>query len=38
MISLIKQFEKMYKRKMSEEEKSIISLAYNMGKTRQFIL
>jgi len=36
-ISLINQFEKMYNREMSEEEKSIIKLAYMMGKTRQFI-
>ena len=36
-VSLIKQFEKMYNREMSEEEKSIIKLAYIMGKTRQFI-
>lgn len=36
-VSLIKQFEKIYNREMSEEEKSIIKLAYIMGKTRQFI-
>jgi len=36
--SLINQFEKMYNREMSEEEKSIIKLSYMMGKTRQFIL
>ena len=36
--SLINQFEKMYDKEMSEEEKSIIKLAYMMGKTRQFIL
>ncbi|MHC1682699.1 MAG: exonuclease domain-containing protein [Clostridiaceae bacterium] len=35
--SLINQFEKMYNREMSEEEKSIIKLAYIMGKTKQFI-
>jgi inhibitor of KinA sporulation pathway (predicted exonuclease) len=35
--SLIKQFEKMYNRDMTEEEKSIIKLAYFMGKTKQFI-
>jgi len=34
--SLIQQFEKMYNREMSEEEKSIIKLAYIMGKTNQF--
>lgn len=38
MAALINQFEKMYDRKMSQEEKSIIKLAYMMGKTRQFIL
>ena len=36
--ALIKQFEKMYNREMSEEEKSIIKLAYFMGKTKQFII
>ena len=36
--SLINQFEKMYNREMSEEEKSIIKLAYMMGKTKQFII
>jgi len=36
--SLINQFEKMYNREMSDEEKSIIKLSYMMGKTRQFIL
>lgn len=34
---LINQFEKMYNRKMSEEEQDIIKLAYKMGKTSQFI-
>lgn len=34
---LINQFEKMYQRKMSDEEKSIIQLAYKMGKTHQFL-
>jgi inhibitor of KinA sporulation pathway (predicted exonuclease) len=38
MVAVINQFEKMYNREMSEEEKSIIKLAYMMGKTRQFIL
>lgn len=38
MVSLISQFEKMYGREMSEEEKSIIKLAYTMGKTRQFVI
>ncbi len=36
--SLINQFQKIYNRDMSEEEESIIKLAYMMGKTRQFIL
>ena len=36
-VSLVKQFEKMYDREMSEEEQSIIKLAYFMGKTKQFI-
>lgn len=35
--SLIKQFEKMYAREMSEEEISMIQLAYKMGYTHQFI-
>ncbi|NMM65029.1 exonuclease domain-containing protein [Clostridium sp. P21] len=34
--NLIKQFEKMFNREMSEEEQKIIKLAYMMGKTRQF--
>ena len=34
--NLIKQFEKMFKREMTTEEKSIINLAYIMGKTNQF--
>lgn len=33
---LIKQFEKMYNRQMTDEERSIIKLAYLMGKTNQF--
>ncbi len=33
---LIKQFEKMYDRQMTEEEQSIIKLAYVMGRTNQF--
>lgn len=36
--ALIRQFEKMYDREMSEEEKSIIIHAYYMGKTGQFII
>lgn len=35
-ISLINQFEKMFNRKMTPEEKSIIRLAYMMGRTNQF--
>lgn len=35
--SLIQQFEKMYARKMTEEEQGIIKLAYKMGKTHQFL-
>ncbi|NLL73281.1 MAG: exonuclease domain-containing protein [Clostridiales bacterium] len=34
---LIEQFEKMLSRKVTEEEKEIIRLAYHMGKTRQFL-
>lgn len=34
--SLIKQFEKMFSREMTEDEKAIIKLAYIMGKTNQF--
>ncbi|QGU94668.1 exonuclease [Clostridium bovifaecis] len=33
---LIKQFEKMFNREMTEDEKSIIKLAYIMGRTNQF--
>lgn len=36
LISLMNQFEKMFKREMSIDEKSIIKLAYIMGKTNQF--
>jgi inhibitor of KinA sporulation pathway (predicted exonuclease) len=32
------QFEKMLNRKVTEEEKSIIKLAYMMGKTNQFLI
>lgn len=32
------QFEKMLNRKITEEEKTIIKLAYMMGKTNQFII
>ena len=34
--SLVKQFEKMYNKKMTKREKSIIKLAYTMGRTGQF--
>lgn len=34
---LLRQFEKMYGREMTEEETSMIKLAYHMGKTHQFI-
>lgn len=34
---LISQFEKMFNRKMTKEEKCIIRIAYNMGKTHQFL-
>lgn len=36
--SLFNQFEKMYNRNLTEEEKSMIKLAYIMGKTNQFLL
>ncbi len=35
-LSLIKQFEKMYNRNITDEEKDMIKLAYIMGKTNQF--
>lgn len=35
--SLIKQFEKMYERSLSDEEVSMIKLAYKMGRTNQFV-
>lgn len=34
---LIEQFEKMFSREITEEEKEIIRLAYHMGKTGQFL-
>jgi DNA polymerase III epsilon subunit-like protein len=34
---LIRQFEKMYHREMTEEEIEMITLAYKMGRTNQFI-
>jgi len=34
---LIAQFEKMYQRDMNDEEIRMITLAYQMGRTRQFI-
>jgi inhibitor of KinA sporulation pathway (predicted exonuclease) len=33
---LLQQFEKMYERKLTEEEKSMIILSYKMGLTQQF--
>jgi len=33
---LVRQFEKMYDRQMTDEEQSIIKLAYLMGRTNQF--
>lgn len=35
--ALIKQFEKMYDREITENEKAMIVLAYKMGKTNQFL-
>jgi DNA polymerase III epsilon subunit-like protein len=35
-LSLMNQFEKMFKREITKEEKSIIKLAFIMGKTNQF--
>lgn len=35
-LNLMNQFEKMFKREMTVDEKSIIKLAYIMGKTNQF--
>jgi inhibitor of KinA sporulation pathway (predicted exonuclease) len=37
-ISLFKQFEKMYHREFTEQEKEMILLAYKMGKTQQFLV
>lgn len=34
---LLGQFEKMFNRTMTSEEKTIIKIAYNMGKTHQFL-
>jgi len=34
---LLQQFEKMYARKMTEEEQRMIKLAYKMGRTNQFL-
>lgn len=34
---LLQQFEKMYARKITEEEQEIIKLAYKMGRTIQFL-
>lgn len=35
---LYHQFEKMYKRQLSSSEKDMIKLAYNMGRTHQFLI
>lgn len=35
-VALINQFEKMYNRSITDEEKNMIKLAYMMGKTNQF--
>lgn len=35
---LIAQFEKMYAREMTHEERNMIKLAYQMGKTHQFLV
>ncbi|MBY6777367.1 exonuclease, partial [Clostridium botulinum] len=34
---LFRQFEKMYSKKLSEEEKKMIKVAYSMGRTNQFL-
>lgn len=34
---LLQQFEKMYARKITEEEQEMIKLAYKMGRTNQFL-
>lgn len=34
---LLQQFEKMYARKITEEEQEMIQLAYKMGRTNQFL-
>ena len=34
---LLQQFEKMYARKITEEEQTMIKLAYKMGRTNQFL-
>ncbi|MBC2458489.1 3'-5' exonuclease [Clostridium beijerinckii] len=35
--ALLKQFEKMYNRELTKDEKSMIKIAYMMGKTKQFL-
>lgn len=37
-VALIKQFEKMYNREMTEQEINMIKTAYMMGKTKQFVV
>lgn len=36
-VKLIRQFEKMYARELTEEEQNMVKLAYKMGKTGQFL-
>lgn len=38
MDGVFKQFEKMYKRPLTNEEKDMIQLAYTMGRTLQFLI
>jgi inhibitor of KinA sporulation pathway (predicted exonuclease) len=38
MNAVFSQFKKMYKRSLTKEEKSMISLAYTMGRTKQFVV
>ncbi len=36
-VALLNQFSKMYNRELSNDEKSMVELAYTMGRTNQFI-
>lgn len=36
--AVFSQFKKMYKRNLTKEEKSMINLAYTMGRTKQFVV